>query len=174
MSAASTDARFQRPCTHFAPHTPQSLTPLRRTTGRNTPFRAYAHWRRLETTGRPPLRTKFKLLCLGSPSIRTTVLDARYARLSTHLRSIRRSLDVPAPSGDHPSGPIARRPPWAFVHFGGAWVQKPLRRANACRPLCYRHWHLTILLAAPPTCGRFAPFMIGRNRTLRARAVLTF
>ena len=97
----------------------------------------------LRLTGRPRLRTKFKLRLMPEPrvsqrlkcplpygaSIRTTVLDARRrnitaARLSTHLRSIRKSLDVPAPSGEHPSGPIARRPPWAPRSFRGRGVQK--------------------------------------------------
>ncbi|MHC4987432.1 MAG: hypothetical protein ACYTFX_02905, partial [Planctomycetota bacterium] len=45
--------------------------------------------------------------------------------------SIRNSLDVPAPSGEHPSGPIARRPPWASHEVRGRGVQKPLRPSAA-------------------------------------------
>jgi hypothetical protein len=58
-------------------------------------------------------------------------LSAFDTRLSTHLRSIRKSLDVPAPSGEHPSGPIARRPPWAPRSFGagGAKAASGVSRA---------------------------------------------
>jgi hypothetical protein len=102
----------------FCTHTPQSLTPLRRPGGRNIPFRvlcslapawdygtAYRFRSRRDTS---PARLRYALPCLTLTGV----------RLSTHLRSIRKSLDASAPSGEHPAGPIDRSPALRFVHSG--------------------------------------------------------
>jgi hypothetical protein len=100
--------------------TPLIHSLLRRTTGRNIPFRAYAHWRRLETTGRQDCGQSSNALCLACLRYATSLLDARAiardyrpicAQFEYRLMSLRRLVStLRAPS------PLC--PPWAFVHFG--------------------------------------------------------
>ena len=87
-------------------------------------------------------------LCLACLRYGTPCLDARLrlnasARLSTHLRSIRKSLDVSAPSGVHPAGPHIPSSGLAVSLFDEAPVQKWFRPSTTpppkdTKPIGYR------------------------------------
>jgi len=146
------------------------------------------------TAGRTTPQMPFALPAFDT---QLSLLDARLrlnacARLSTHLRSIRNSLDVSAPSGGHPAGPHIPSSGLAVSLFDEAPVQKWFRTSTTpptkdIKPIGHRHVGkptpaiplLSFVLSYSPRrklfrlCSSLACIFY-KERPLRDRTVLTF